>query len=95
MPVTTKMTHFPNGIAQYTFAAIGAAAGVLTCTGVVLATDRLLHARADTLNATTGCITASADLTSETTITADNQITTTSTSTAGKNFLITIARASA
>jgi hypothetical protein len=93
MPVTTKLTHFPNGIAQFTFAAVGSTAGTLTCTGVKLATDRLLHARFDTLNASTGCITASADGTSETTITADDQITTTTTNTTGKNVLITVARA--
>lgn len=91
--VTTKLTHFPNGIAQFTLAAVGGAAGALTCTGIRLATDRILHVRFDTLNATTGCITASADGTSETSITADDQITTTTTNTTGLNVLVTIARA--
>ena len=94
MPVTTKLTSFPNGISQFEFAAVGAAAGNMTCTGVVKATDRLLHVRADTLNATTGCITASADLTSEFTISANDQINNTGgTNCAAKNVLVTIARA--
>jgi hypothetical protein len=92
--VSTLLTRWPNGISQFTVAAVGAAAGNMTCTGVVKATDRLLHVRVDTLNATTGCITSSADLTSEFTISADDQINNTSgTSCAGKNVIVTFARA--
>lgn len=93
MPATTKLTYLPNGLAQFTFAAIGSTAGALTCTGIKLATDRILHVRFDTLNATTGCVTGSADGTSETSITADDEVTTTTTNTTGKNVLVTVARA--
>jgi hypothetical protein len=92
--VSTLLTRFPNGISQFTLAAVGASAGDMTCTGVVKATDRLLHVRVDTLNATTGCITASNDLTSEFTISANDTVNNTGgTSCAGKNVLVTIARA--
>jgi hypothetical protein len=92
--VTDKLTSFPNGISQFTVAAVGAANGNMTCTGVVKATDRLIHVRVDTLNATNGCITSSADLTSEFTISADNQINNTGgTNCTGKNVFVTFARA--
>jgi hypothetical protein len=91
---STKLTHFPNGISEFILFGVGAAAGNVVCTGVKLATDRLLEVLAMTLNATTGCVTAAADLTSEFTISADDQINNTSgTSTANKNVLVLVARA--
>ena len=94
MPQTTLLTHFPNGIAQFPLAAVGAAAGVITCTGVKKTQDRIVMVRADTLNATTGCVTASADLTSEFSIKSNDLIDNTGgTSTAGKNVTCLVARA--
>lgn len=94
MPVTTLLTHFPKGIAQFPLAAVGAAAGDVTCTGIKKTQDRILFVRADTLNATTGCVTASADLTSEFTILSNDFINNTGgTSTAGKNVTVLVARA--
>jgi hypothetical protein len=91
MPVTTKLTHFPNGVGQFTFVAVPGVAGNLVCTGVRLATDRLLGVIAVTH--TNGVASASADLTGEFTITADNQINNTGgTSTANNIVLVTVAR---
>lgn len=91
MPVTTKLTGFPNGISQFVFVAIPGAAGNLVCTGVVKTTDRLLHVTKVTH--TNGIPSAVVDLTSEFTISADNQINNTSgTTTSNALVLVTIAR---
>lgn len=91
MPVTTNLTHYPNGVAQFMFAAVPGAAGNLTCTGVKLAQDRLLQVLA--ITHTNGIATAAADLTSEFTITADDTINNTGgTSTANKIVLVMVAR---
>ena len=91
MPVTTKLTRFPNGIAQYTFVAVPGAAGSLTCTGVSLLKDRILHVMK--VAHTSGVPTGASDLTSEFSITADNTIDNTSgTSTSNALLFVTVAR---
>jgi hypothetical protein len=92
--VTTKLTHYPNGIAQFVLFAIGATVGTITCTGIRSATDRILQVLAMTLNATTGCVTAAADLTSEFTILSNDFINNAAgTTTIHKNVLVLVARA--
>jgi hypothetical protein len=91
MPVTTKLTNFNNGVNQFMFAAIPGVAGNLVCTGVLLAKDRLLQVLA--ITHTTGTPTAAADLTSEFTISADNQINNTGgTATTGRMVWVLVAR---
>jgi len=91
MPVTTNLTHFPNGVSQFMFAAIPGIAGDLTCTGVRLATDRLLMVLA--ITHTNGVASAAADLTAEFTISADDQINNTGgTATSNNIVLVTVAR---
>ena len=91
MPVSTKLTHYPNGVAQFTFCAIPGTAGDLTCTGVLLAKDRLLQVLA--ITHTNGIPSAVVDLTSEFTIKANDQINNTGgTSTANMLVLVTVAR---
>jgi len=91
MPVTTKLTNFPNGVNQFMFVGIPAAAGNVVCTGVLKAKDRLLQVLG--ITHTTGTPTAVADYTSEFTISADNQINNTGgTATTGKLVLVLVAR---
>lgn len=91
MPVTTNLTHFPNGVAQFMFCAIPGAAGNLVCTGVLKGRDRLLQVLA--ITHTNGIPSAVADLTSEFTISADNQINNTGgTSTANNLVMVLVAR---
>jgi hypothetical protein len=86
-----KVTRFPGGVAQFTFAAVGAAAGNVTATGVN-ATDELLLVQSVAFDAD-GDITAVADLTSEFSITAANTINNGGgTSTADEMVLVTVAR---
>ena len=88
--VEGQITRFPGGIGQFTFYAVGGAAGALTATGVK-ASDKLLLVQALTLSA--GAPNAVADLTSEFSITADNTINNTGgTSTAGAFVAVTVAR---
>lgn len=89
--VENQITRFPGGIAQFTIAAVGAAAGDVTATGVK-ATDKLLFVQSIAHDAD-GDIVAVADLTSEFTITAANTINNTGgTSTADELVLVTVAR---
>lgn len=89
--VETKITRFPGGVAQFTFAAVGAAAGNVTVTGVN-ASDKLLLVQSVAFDGD-GDITAVADLTSEFTITAANTINNGGgTSTADEMVLCTVAR---
>lgn len=91
MPVTTNLTHYPNGVSQHLYCAIPGAAGNLVCTGVLLGRDRLIQVLA--ITHTNGIPSAVADLTSEFTISADNQINNTGgTSTANNLVLVTVAR---
>ena len=91
MPVSTKLTHYPNGVGQFMFCAIPGVAGNLTCTGVLLEKDRLLQVLA--ITHTNGIPSAVADLTSEFTISADDQINNTGgTATTGMLVLVTVAR---
>ena len=86
-----KITRFPGGIAQYTLAAVGAAAGDVTCAGIAL-TDTLLLVEAVTFD-TSGYCTAVADLTAEFSITAADTVNNTGgTSTANQMVLITVAK---
>ena len=89
--VEGMITRFPGGVGQFTFAAVGAAAGNVTVTGVN-ATDKLLLVQAVTHD-TSGYCTAVADVTSEFTITAANTINNTGrTSSANLMLLVTVAR---
>ena len=86
-------TRFPNGVAQYTGLAVGAAAGNVTVVGGIKEGDKLLRVITAVIDGS-GHTTAVADLTSEFTITADNTINNTGgTSTA--NRLVTVQWASA
>lgn len=85
MPVTTKLTHYPNGVSQFTLVAIPGTAGNLVCTGIKKARDRILQVLAVTH--TNGVPSAVADLTSEFTISADDQINNTG-GTATSNMLV-------
>ena len=85
----SKLTYFPNGVAQGVIAVIGGAAGDITVTGIKT-TDTLLAVEAITFTA--GVPTAVQGLTSEFTITADDTINNTGgTSTVGMLLLVTVA----
>lgn len=91
MPVSTNLTSFPNGVNQFMFCAIPGTAGNLTCTGVIKARDRLVQVLA--ITHTNGIPSAVADLTSEFTISANDQINNTGgTSTANNLVLVVVAR---
>ena len=86
-----QITRFPGGVGQFTFMAVGAAAGAVTCAGVH-ASDKLLLVQAVAFDAE-GDIVSVADLTSEFTVTAANTINNTGgTSTAGSLVTVTVAR---
>jgi hypothetical protein len=86
----TQVTRFPGGVGQFTFFAVGGAAGALTATGV-RASDKLLLVQS--LKLDTGAPNAVADLTSEFTITADNTVNNTGgTATTGAFVAVTVAR---
>lgn len=85
-----KITRFPGGIGQFTFVAIGAAAGDVTVAGVK-ASDQLLLVESIAFAA--GVPSAVADLTSEFSVKAANQVNNTGgTSTADRILLVTVAR---
>lgn len=87
------VTRFPGGLAQYTFAAVGAVAGNVTVPGVK-ATDRLIGVEAVTYTA--GVPSAVADLTSEFTIAGADTINNGGgTSTVDKLVLVSVARTKA
>lgn len=91
--VENQITRFPGGVGQFTFFAVGGAAGNLTATGVKVG-DKILLVQALTLNA--GAPSAVADLTSQFTITAANTVNNTGgTSTAGAFVAVTVARTKA
>ena len=91
--VEGQITRFPGGVGQFTFYAVGGAAGALTAKGVK-ADDKLLLVQALTLN--TGAPSAVADLTSEFSITADNTVANTGgTATTGAFVAVTVARTKA
>jgi len=91
MPVSTKLTHFPNGFSQFQFIGAGAAAGNVVCNGVLVAKDRILHVQGITLSG--ALLTDSDDYTSEFSVSADNQINNTGgTSTSGRILFVTVAR---
>ena len=88
--VENQITRFPGGLGQFTFFAVGGAAGALTATGVK-SSDKLLLVQALTLD--TGAPNAVADLTSEFSITADNTVNNTGgTATTGAFVAVTVAR---
>lgn len=88
-----QITRFPGGVGQFTFFAVGGAAGDLTATGVKVG-DKILLVQALTLSA--GAPSAVADLTSEFAITAANTVNNTGgTSTAGAFVAVTVARTKA
>jgi hypothetical protein len=85
----SKLTYFPNGLAQGTIAVIGAAAGDITVTGIKT-TDTLLAVEAITFGG--GLPTAVQGLTSEFTISADDTINNTGgTATTNMLVLVTVA----
>ena len=92
MAATTKdITVFPKGANTFMFVPIGATAGNHVCTGVVLATDVLLQVLAITHSA--GVASGVADLTSEFTISANDQINNTGgTTLANKLTIVLVAR---
>lgn len=91
MADVTKLTAFPNGVAQFTFFGIGATAGDVTIPGV-LATDRIL--RVQSIALTTGVPSATADLTAEFSVSAADTINNDGgTSTANMIVACTVSRA--
>ncbi len=91
MADVTKLTAFPNGVAQFVLFGQGASAGNVTVAGIEVG-DRIL--RVESLAIGTTSAGAVADLTSEFTVTAANTINNTGlTSTANKFVVVTIARA--
>ena len=89
----TLITRFPGGVGQFTFFAVGGAAGDLTATGVK-STDKLLLVQALVLD--TGAPNAVSDLTSEFSITANNTVNNSGgTATTGAFVAVTVARTKA
>ena len=91
MADVTKLTAFPNGVAQFTLFGVGGSAGNVTVSGV-LATDRII--RVESLGLSSGVLNNVTDLTSEFSVTAADTINNTGgTSTANKFVAVTVARA--
>jgi hypothetical protein len=91
--IETNITRFPGGVGQFTFFGVGGAAGALTVPGV-LDTDKILLVQSLTLD--TGAPDATADLTDEFSITADDTVDNTGgTATTGAFVAVTIARTKA
>lgn len=91
--VSTNMTRFPGGIGQYTVQCVGAAAGDVTCLGIV-ATDKILLVQSTSFDAD-GDIVAVADLTSEFTAGAGVVNNTGGTSTADELVTVTYVKTKA